>query len=84
MSVRPTEELFEISYEVLRAGFAVLPRQESDERINRVVEACEEVASASGRGLLAPLGLGNTVSQIEAELLERIAAELRKPAAKSA
>jgi len=83
LSVRPAEELFEISYEVLRAGFAVLPRQEADERINRVVEACEEVASASGRGLLAPLGLGNTVSRAEAELLERIAAELRKPATKA-
>ena len=83
LSVRPAEELFEISYEVLRAGFAVLPRQEADERINRVVESCEEVASASGRGLLAPLGLGNTVSRAEAELLERIAAELRKPATKA-
>ena len=84
LSARPSNELFETAVEVLRAGFAVLPREETEERISRVVDACQEVASASGRGFLASFGLGNTVSHIEAELLERISADLHKAAVRRA
>ena len=84
LSVMPSDEMFDTAMEVLRSGFAVLPRPEAEERINRVVEACEQVASASGRGLLASLGLANTVSRTEADMLERIAFELHKPPTKPA
>lgn len=76
---RPTNELFLIALEVLRSGFSVLPRAERAERIDRLVEACRAVAFASGRGLAPLLGIGRTVSRVEAETVEAISAELRMP-----
>ena len=74
---RPSDELFDTSVEVLKYGFSVLPDAEKNERIKKIVEACNEVAEASGGGLVKVLGLGSGVSGVEAETLDTIAATLR-------
>jgi hypothetical protein len=78
---RPSDELFDVGLEVIKYGFAVLPEDEREDRIKRVVEACHEVASASGGGLAKVLGLGSGVSSIEASMLDLINATLRHSAA---
>ena len=78
---RPSDELFDVGLEVIKYGFAVLPEDERDDRIKRVVEACHEVASASGGGLAKVLGLGSSVSNIEASMLDVINSTLRRSAA---
>lgn len=78
---RPSDELFDVGLEVIKYGFAVLPEDERDDRIKRVVEACHEVASASGGGLAKVLGLGSSVSGIEASMLDLINSTLRRTAA---
>lgn len=78
---RPSDELFDVGLEVIKYGFAVLPEEEREDRIKRVVEACHEVASASGGGLAKVLGLGSSVSSIEASMLDVINSTLRRTAA---
>jgi len=75
---RPSDEIFDTAVEVLKAGFSVLPPAEQEERLQRVVEACNEVAMASGGGLAQLLRLGNSVSSMESSMLDRIAKTLRK------
>ena len=62
--------------EVIRGGLALLPPEEREERLKRIVQACHEVAEASG-GLVKVLGLGSGVSGEEEGLLEAIATTLR-------
>src|SRR5215217_2492794 len=76
---RPDDELFDIAVEVVKYGFAVLPEDERDARIKRVVDACEDVAEASGSSLGWVLGL-KTISSSEAATLDTIAKTLRRPA----
>jgi hypothetical protein len=66
LAARPSDTVFDTAVEVLKYGFAVLPDDERDARIRRIVEACQEVAEASGGGLSRLLGLGSSVSSIEA------------------
>ena len=75
---RPSDTLFHTALEVLRSGFSVLPGREREERIERVVDACREVALAP-KGLAPLLGIGRTVSRTETDMVEMISAELRKP-----
>lgn len=77
LRLRPSDAVFDTAVEVLKYGFAVLPPEEKDERIKRVVEACHEVAEASGGGLFKALGLGSGVSTIEASMLDTITSTLR-------
>ena len=74
---RPVDALFEMAVEVLKYGFAVLPPEEQEERIKRVVQACHEVATASGGGLAKVLGLRSGVSSAEASILDTITRTLR-------
>ena len=76
LSIRPSDDFFETAVEVLKAGYAVLPPAERDERIKGVVQACHEVAEASA-GLGRLLGLGDGVSRIEASMLDDITRTLR-------
>src|SRR4051794_20636256 len=48
LDVRPDDTLFETALEVIKYGLAVLPRYEQEERLKQIVEACHEVARASG------------------------------------
>lgn len=79
LQVRPPDELFDTAVEVLKAGFAVLPPGEREERVKRVVDACHEVAMVSGGQLVDQLlRLGNSVSNRETSMLDRITKTLRK------
>jgi tellurite resistance protein len=77
LAVRPSDDVFDTAVEILKYGFAVLPDDEREDRIKRVVEACHEVAAASGGGLAKLLGLGSSVSGVEASMLDSITATLR-------
>jgi hypothetical protein len=74
---RPSDDLFDAAMEVIRGGLALLPPEEREERLKRIVHACHEVAEVSG-GLAKVLGLGSGVSGEEDALLEAITTTLRR------
>jgi methionine aminopeptidase len=76
LRARPADELFDTAVEAIKAGLSVLSPAERAERITRIVEACRQVAAASG-GLSRVLGLGAGVSREEESLLDTITATLR-------
>jgi len=75
MRDRPVDALFDAAIEAIKTGFSVLTPDEQAERIKRVVDACRQVAEASG-GLARLVGLGGVSSEEEA-LLDGIATTLR-------
>ena len=77
LKVRPSDELFDVGLELIKYGFAVLPPNEREERIVRLIDACHEVAAASGTELARLLGLGDGVSRVEAHMLDDFNARLR-------
>jgi hypothetical protein len=74
---RPSDNLFDTAMEVIRGGLALLPPGEREERLKRLVQACHEVAEASG-GLAKVLGLGSGVSDEEEAVLEAMTSRLRE------
>jgi hypothetical protein len=76
LRVRPHDALFDTATEAIKVGLSVLPSGEREERIQRIVQACQEVAEASG-GLGRLLGLGSGVSGEEESLLDTITTTLR-------
>jgi hypothetical protein len=74
---RPTDALFDTAMEVIRGGLALLPPGEREERLKRLVQACHEVAEASG-GLAKVLGLGSGVSGEEEAVLAAMTTRLRE------
>jgi hypothetical protein len=78
LRVRPDDELFETSVEVIKYGLAVLPHYEQEERIKRIVEACREVAKASGSKISWVLGLFDGINSSEASVLDTITKKLRR------
>ena len=79
LTVRPSDAFFDTAAELLKYTFAVLPLNEREERIKSIVQACHEVAEASG-GLGRLLGLGDGVSGVEAATLDDITRTLRSHA----
>lgn len=77
LKVRPSDALFDAGLEVIKYGFAVLPPKEMEERIVRLIDACHDVAAASGTELARLLGLGDGVSRVEAHMLDEFNARLR-------
>jgi hypothetical protein len=77
---RPDDELFETSVEVIKYSLAVLPHYEQEERIKRIVDACREVAKASGSKIAWVLGLFDGINSSEASILDMITKKLRRPA----
>jgi hypothetical protein len=80
---RPADALFDTSVEVINYGFSSLLTNEKEERIKLLIDACHEVAEASGSSLGFVLGLKNVIGLSgvdgrEAEALELIARKLRK------
>jgi len=75
MRDRPEDALFDSAIEAIKTGLSVLTPDEQAERVKRVVDACRQVADASG-GLARLVGLGGVSSEEEA-LLDGIAAHLR-------
>jgi len=78
MDERPDDELFETSVEVIKYGLAVPPHYEQEVRIKRVVEACREVAKASGSKISWVLGLFDGIKSSEASALDAITKKLRR------
>lgn len=79
---RPDDQLFVTAVEVIKQGLSVLPPSEREERIKAILEACQEVAEASGTSLGFVLGLKNLmgiddVDRSETEILDMIAHTLR-------
>ena len=81
LAKRPSDVLFEAALDVIRAGFDVLPHAEREERIERIVHACREVAQGSGSEIARLLGLGDGVSGSEESVMGSIEARLRGRAA---
>jgi hypothetical protein len=76
LRARPADELFDTAVAAIKVGLSVLTPEERADRVRRIVEACQQVAAASG-GLSRLLGLGAGVSSEEESLLDTIAATLR-------
>ena len=74
---RPSDALFETALEVMKAGLAVLPDAEREERVRQIVDACKRVAEASGGGLGKLLGMSSGIVGQEAAVLDAIGAKLR-------
>ncbi len=77
LGARPSDTLFDTAVEVLKYSFGVLPPRERDERIKRVVDACHDVASASGNSLVSLLALGSRLPGSEEAMLDELTARLR-------
>jgi hypothetical protein len=75
---RPSDALFDVAAEVLNYGLAVFPPAEREERVQRIVDACHEVAAASGSEIARQLGLGDGVSKREARILDKISTTLHR------
>jgi len=85
---RPEDEIFDIGIAVIKHGFSVLPVGERNERIKMILDACNEVAEASGSSLGFVLALSNVmglnrVSDSETATLDMIGKTLRRPEAES-
>ena len=76
LRTRPADAIFDTAVEAIKTGLSVLTPAERADRIKRIVDACREVASASG-GLGRLLGLGTGVSTEEESILDAMAATLR-------
>src|SRR5262245_6788140 len=77
LRVRPADAIFDAAIQAIKQGLSVLTAEEQADRVKRIIEACHEVAAASGGGLSRLLGLGSRVSGEEESLLDRIATTLR-------
>jgi hypothetical protein len=75
LSQRPVDALFDAAIEAIKSGLSVLTPEERADRIRRIVDACRQVADASG-GLSRLVGLGG-VSNEEEALLDGMVARLR-------
>jgi hypothetical protein len=80
LDVRPDDALFETAIEVIKYGLTVLPHYEQEERIKQIVEACHEVAKASGSKISWVLGLFDGINSSEASVLDTITKALRRGA----
>ena len=78
LSERPSDALFDTAIEVLKFGLDVFPPAEREERVQRILEACHEVAAVSGSEIARQLGLGDGVSRSEASVIDVIATKLRR------
>lgn len=76
LRTRPADAVFETAIETIKTGLSVLTPAERAGRVKWIVDACREVASASG-GLGRLLGLGTGVSSEEESILDTMAATLR-------
>jgi hypothetical protein len=82
LTTPPEEAFFAEARDVLTAVIDTMPEMEARMRRGDVVDHCREVAHASG-GVLARIGLGDTISTEEREAIGRVSARLerRRPGA---
>jgi len=69
LEARPSDALFDAAQEAIKVGLSVLPREEAEQRIADIIEACERVAEASG-GLAKLLHLHTGISPQEQSVLD--------------
>jgi hypothetical protein len=79
LASRPDDRLFETAIEVIKYGLAVLPRYEQQARVQRIIDACREVAKSSGSKISWVLGLFDGITSAEASVLDTITRALRQP-----
>jgi hypothetical protein len=77
LAQRPSDALCDTALEVIKAGLAVLPDAEREERIRDIVASCTRVAEATGGGLARLLGMSTGIVGEEAAVLDAIGAKLR-------
>ena len=80
LDVRHDDTFFDTAIEVIKYGLSVLPRYEQEERIKRIVDACHDVAKASGSKISWVLGLFDGINSSEASVLDTITKRLRRNA----
>jgi len=81
MDERPPDSIFETALEVIKYGFSVLTPGEREDRIRGIVDACSEVAAASGTIMGWALALvdPDAAAARETAILQMIAGRLRAP-----
>ena len=79
LSVRPPDALLNAALDAIKLGLSVLPRDEAEQRVRGMIEACEQVARSSG-GLARLLHLNDGVSADERSVLNEIRARLNSGA----
>src|SRR6185295_3396756 len=62
LSQRPVDARFDAAIETIKSGLSVLTPEDRADRIGRIVEACHEVADASG-GLSRLIGMGGVSNE---------------------
>jgi uncharacterized tellurite resistance protein B-like protein len=72
---RPPDALFQAALEAIKVGLSVLTREEAQQRVTKMIEACEEVARSAG-GLARLLHLHSGVSSQEQSVINEIRARL--------
>jgi len=77
LTQRPSDALFDTALEVMKAGLAVLPDPEREERVQSIVAGCTRVAEATGGGLAKLLGMSTGIVGQESAVLDAIGAKLR-------
>ena len=75
---RPSDELFRTAMEVLAYSLGVLPPDERHDRIEKMLDACHEVAKASGSGFSWLLFFKDRIAEPEAATLEAISRALHR------
>jgi hypothetical protein len=75
LSQRPPDTLFRAALDAIKVGLSVLPRDEAEQRINTMIQACELVAQSAG-GLRKLMNLPGRVSDEEQSVLREISTRL--------
>ena len=75
LAVRPPDALFQAALEAIKLGLSVLPHDEAEERIEKMLDGCRQVAQSSG-GLAKLLHLHDGVSAQERSVLNEIRARM--------
>jgi hypothetical protein len=76
LAKRPSDAVFHVAMDVIKAGLSRLTPTEREDRVVQYVQACKEVSEASG-GLAKALGVGSGISSEERSALEIITSALR-------
>jgi hypothetical protein len=74
---QPSDQMIDAALEVIRTAYSVLTPHEREQRIERIVGACQEIANASEGGLANLLGLERSVYPTEASIIDHMAKTLR-------
>jgi hypothetical protein len=80
LAAKPSEQTFDRALQVIRDLMAFESTEALQETTDRLMEACERIAAASG----GFLGLGSKISAEEAAVMKRVASEIERAHAEAA